>query len=401
MKNRFAKHLILLFGLTMVILSCVDEYTIPKETAIEYETEIVIEGRILAGEESVIHLSYTTPINSEEETSDILNAQVYVIGQNGYRSEAAEFDIEDDCYVIDTRRLENNTLYAVEVTVDGETYQSEFQPLLISPEIDEVTWQEHESSISIHVTTQAEKDAPRHFMWSFDEDWEIHADVDMRGNDTIKPYYVKDQYPDLTETRNPYLFCWMHDVSRNVLLHSTANLSENVLENIQLHEISIEDIRLSYIYSIQVKQWSLSDEAYNYYSILKRYTEEDEGLFTPVLSDYRGNITCTSHPNKRAHGYVLASSVTTKRIFIYEKDFKHMRSLYETPNCFARNRERDALSFAAVLNSYPWKSPWVIMARDGNPWDQDALMYTWYCVDCRQTIGATKKRPDFWPNDHE
>ena len=401
MKNRFAKHLILLFGLTMVILSCVDEYTIPKETAIEYETEIVIEGRILAGEESVIHLSYTTPINSEEETTDILNAQVYVIGQNGYRSEAAEFDIEDDCYVIDTRRLENNTLYAVEVTVDGETYQSEFQPLLTSPEIDNVTWQEHESSISIHVTTQAEKDAPRHFMWSFDEDWEIHADVDMRGNDTIKPYYVKDQYPDLTETRNPYLFCWMHDVSRNVLLHSTANLSENVLENIQLHEISIEDIRLSYIYSIQVKQWSLSDEAYNYYSILKRYTEEDEGLFTPVLSDYRGNITCTSHPNKRAHGYVLASSVTTKRIFIYEKDFKHMRSLYETPNCFARNWERDALSFAAVLNSYPWKSPWVIMARDGNPRDQDALMYTWFCVDCRRTEGATKKRPDFWPNDHE
>ena len=64
MKNRFAKHLILLFYLTMVTLSCVDEYTIPKETAIEYETEIVIEGRILAGEESVIHLSYTTPLSS-------------------------------------------------------------------------------------------------------------------------------------------------------------------------------------------------------------------------------------------------------------------------------------------------------------------------------------------------
>ena len=399
MKNRLVKHLVLLFCFIMV--ACVDEYTIPEKTAIKYEAEIVIEGRILAGEESVIHLSYTTPINSEEETTDILNAQVYVIGQNGYRSEAAEFDIEDDCYVIDTRRLENNTLYAVEVTVDGETYQSEFQPLLTSPEIDNVTWQEHESSISIHVTTQAEKNAPRHFMWSFEEDWEIHAEVDMRGTDSIKPFYVKEQYPDLTETRNPYLFCWMHDVSRNVLLHSTANLSENVIENMQLHEIGIENVRLSYIYSIQVKQWSLSDEAYNYYSILKRYTEEDEGLFTPVLSDYRGNITCTSHPNKRAHGYVLASSVTTKRIFIYEKDFKHMRSLYETPNCFARNRERDALSFAAVLNSYPWKSPWVIMARDGNPWDQDALMYTWYCVDCRQTIGATKKRPDFWPNDHE
>ena len=149
MKNRFAKHLVLLFCLTMVALSCVDEYTIPKETAIEYETEIVIEGRILAGEESVIHLSHTTPLSSEEEAPDILNAQVYVIGQNGYRSEAAEFDIEDDCYVIDTRTLENNTLYAVEVTVDNDTYQSNFQPLLISPEIDEVTWKENESRVSL------------------------------------------------------------------------------------------------------------------------------------------------------------------------------------------------------------------------------------------------------------
>ena len=395
------KPFVLLFIFTTIALSCIDEYTIPKTTAVEYEDEVVIEGRILAGEESVVFLSYTAPLNSEEETSDILNAQVYVIGQNGYRSEAAEFDIEDNCYVVDTRELENNTHYAVEVTVDGETYQSEFQPLLISPEIDEVTWQEHESSISIHVTTLAEKDDSRHFMWSFEEDWEIHAEVDMRGTDSIKPFYVKEQYPDLTETRNPYLFCWMHDVSRNVLLHSTANLSENVIENMQLHEIGIENVRLSYIYSIQVKQWSLSDEAYNYFSIQKRYTEESEGLFTPVLSDYRGNIVCTSHPDKRAHGYVLASSVTTQRIFIYEEEFEHMRSLYSNPNSIVRNKERDRDAFGAVASTYPWLSPWVIMAKDGNPDDKDALMYNWYCVDCRHTEGATKKRPDFWPNNHE
>jgi hypothetical protein len=96
MKNRFVNHLILWFCLATATISCVDEYTIPKVTAIEYEAEIVIEGRILAGGESIFHLSYTTPLNSEEEISDILNAQVYVIGQNGYRSEAAEFDIEED-----------------------------------------------------------------------------------------------------------------------------------------------------------------------------------------------------------------------------------------------------------------------------------------------------------------
>jgi hypothetical protein len=98
---------------------------------------------------------------------------------------------------------------------------------------------------------------------------------------------------------------------------------------------------------------------------------------------------------------VLASSVTTKRIFIYEAEFERMRSLYATPNCYARNWEHDYKPMGAMLATFPWKSPWVFMARDGNPWDKDALMYTWYCVDCRQTIGATKKRPDFWPNNHE
>ena len=400
MKNRFAKHLVLLFCLTMVALSCVDEYTIPKETAIEYETEIVIEGHILAGEESVIHLSHTTPLSSEEEAPDILNAQVYVIGQNGYRSEAAEFDIEDDCYVIDTRTLENNTLYAVEVTVDNDTYQSNFQPLLISPEIDEVAWKENESSVSIYVTTLAEQTDSRHFMWSFEEDWEIHAEVDMRGNDKIKPVYKKEHYPDLTETRNPYLYCWMHDVSRHINLHSSSNLSENLVKNVKLHEISIEDIRISYIYSILVKQWSLSDEAYHYFSTMKQYTEEDESLFAPILSDFQGNIRCISNPDKRAHGYVLASNVTTKRLFIYEEDFKHMRSLYTEPFCFAKGNDQmwgEEPSGPTEL----WLSPWVIMAPNGDRYNPDAILYTWSCADCRHTVGATKKRPDFWPNDHE
>lgn len=398
MKNRFTRHLILPFCLATIALSCVDEYAIPKTIATEYNAEVVIEGRILAGEESVIHLSHTAPLNSEEEAPDILNAEVYVIGQNGFRSKAAEFDIEDDCYVIDTRTLENNTLYAVEVAVDGDTYQSEFQPLLTSPEIGEVTWQENESSVSIYVSTMADKNDSRHFMWSFEEDWEFHADVDMRGNDKIKPFYKKEHYPDLTETHNPYLFCWMHDVSRSIHLYSTANLNENVVRNTKLHEIGIEDIRISYIYSILVKQWSLTDEAYKYYSTLKQYTEDSGGLFTPILSDYQGNITCLSNPDKRAHGYVLASSVTTRRIFIYEEDFEHMHSLYSNPNCYPKTS--DHINISEIVNG-PWLSPYVIMIKDGIWPGPDPVLYDWNCVDCRHTTGATKKRPDFWPNNHE
>ena len=33
--------------------------------------------------------------------------------------------------------------------------------------------------------------------------------------------------------------------------------------------------------------------------------------------------------------------------------------------------------------------------------DKESILYHNTCVDCRQTAGATKKRPDFWPNNHE
>lgn len=33
--------------------------------------------------------------------------------------------------------------------------------------------------------------------------------------------------------------------------------------------------------------------------------------------------------------------------------------------------------------------------------DLNSTMYSSNCVDCRTVYGATKKRPDFWPNNHE
>jgi len=56
-----------------------------------------------------------------------------------------------------------------------------------------------------------------------------------------------------------------------------------------------------------------------------------------------------------------------------------------------------------------WGFSWPLRIRDfgfvalskSGKIDLDARLYDRECVDCRQTKGATKKRPDFWPNNHE
>ena len=126
----------------LVFTSCVEEYKVPKKMTQAYESTLVIQGQILSGDNSVIYLNNTVPLGQVERPEPIFNADVTVIGQNGYESAKAEFDIDNDRYVIPTHNLPNNTQYAIKVVLDGETYQSEYQPLLSAKAIDDFRFQE-------------------------------------------------------------------------------------------------------------------------------------------------------------------------------------------------------------------------------------------------------------------
>lgn len=143
------KRLFYFLMIGWVFVSCIEEYQIQDVLPLE-SSDIVIQGRIASGSESVFYLSKTQPIGSEAAES-ILNAETTIVGQNGYESPKATFNIEDDCYVIDTQDLPNNTLYSVLIKTEGETYQSEFQELLTTPDIENVIYKEREDGISIHV----------------------------------------------------------------------------------------------------------------------------------------------------------------------------------------------------------------------------------------------------------
>ena len=392
------KRLLYPLMICLVFAACVEEYKIPESRTTAYDAELVIQGRILAGDKSIIYITQTQPLNSKEEPESVLNAQVTIIGQNGYESELAEFDIEQNCYTIDTQELPSNTLYAVQVKIEGEIYQSEFQSIQYTPEIDEVSYKEKTDGITIHITTYGDEKASRFYMWTYEEDWEFHADINMQALSGI-PLYSDKFYQFENRYDNPYYYCWIHNSSKNIHLYSTLELQENTAKNVELLQIPIDDIRISYIYSILVKQWGLSENAYNYYRTIELYSEESAGLFTPIPTDVLGNVSCISNPEKRVRGYVLASQTTTKRIFIYESNFKELTSEYST--C--------TIQYPPVPPTPGWANSWdyqmrtygaVIYTKYGKI-NMDAVKYSKDCVDCRTVEGATKKRPDFWPTDHK
>ena len=394
------------FCILLCFSSCIEDFQINGSASI-VERQIVVQGRIAVGDQSVIYVSYSQPLGSKDKPELVMNAEVRVVGENGFQSSLAKFDEENGYYWIDTKELPDNTKYALQVEVNGESYQSEYLSLQDTPEIGNVIYEEHAEGISIHVQTQGSRDSSPHYMWSYEEDWETHAPVDITKVPGILYYWYNHQIyqHEFSAEYNPYLYCWGHNASSQIFIYSTETMQQNKVD-VELLQIPIDDIRISYIYSLLVKQCSLSDEAYRYYHTLQTYFENNQALFPVMPVEIKGNMKCTSNPDIRVQGYVLATNVKTKRIFIYESEFKQIHSEYETKYCSSENPN--------VADEY-WKEKWndkvnsgALIVSGNGYWSPDknedymkSILYSRSCVDCRTADGATKKRPDFWPNNHE
>ena len=398
---------ILLSAAILFHFSCIEEYSISSKQNINEHNAIVIQGQIFSGEKSKIYISKTEPLNSVEQPEPISNAKVYVIGENGYKSEIAQYDTDGKLYLIDTETLPNNTSYAILVNVNGEVFQSDFLTLQNTPEIDNLTYKEKEDGVSIHISTHNTHNESRYYMWAYEEDWEFHAPIDFLGIKGI-PVYNKILYNrDIINGHNPYLYCWKHTNSSNIFIYETENLQENAVKDVELIKIPINDIRISYIYSILVKQFCLDKNAYNYYKTLELYTEKNNSLFTPMPNELRGNVKCTSNAQIKVYGYVLASNIKTKRIFIYASDFKEIYPEYEDNQCIFLIPDDKDNSWYHSWSEMVDKSGAIVMTTNGSfsPFSNteylDSKLYSRECVDCRTVKGSTKQRPDFWPNNHE
>lgn len=394
------RRLVYILIIFFIVTSCIEEYI--QANISQDQKKVVIQGRIFAGEESVFYVSYTKDFGDRNKLQEtILNATVKIVGENGYESKKAEFDIENDRYFIDTKDLEANTLYAVRVEVEGETYQSEYLSILQTPEIEEITYEESPNGISLLVSTKGDNDGSRYYMWSYEEDWEFTASIDFKA-EPEKYYYNEFTYPIGENQPNPYYRCWGHNLSSNIYLGSTDKLNENIIKNLKLFTISADDVRISNVYSLLLKQWTLSKEAYAYYTQMQQLTEKNDGIFQLMPYEIKGNVHCISTPSKKTLGYVIASNITTKRKFIFASDFKQCIPVF-TGICSETSITKENFDWQTIENELRGGAIFYIPTKinfnhfwEYTPTGKE-IIYSKQCVDCRTVEGSTNKRPDFWP----
>ena len=367
--------------------ACLDEYNPPE--IVNSEPLLVVEGNI-SDVETSIRLSSTSTLGNNalvpvENAVVRLESENQGILENLTYTNNGQYSIEND--------LAFNDRYRIVIEAESDTYVSEYLDLLPTPKIDSVGWEQVDGVFQVHVSTHDDTQSTRYYLWEFEETWLYRS--------RYNSYFTYEEGEFFPRARdNQIYFCWKSEPSSAVLVGTTVNLTEDVIFKQPVQQIVPQDnLKLSNRYSILVKQYALTKEAYEFWELLKKNSESVGTFFDPQPSQLPTNINCTTDPNKQVIGYISASQVKEERLFVSRIDLPFDNiPFFPTSLCeldtvlFAEGQDEVELQFGGGFNLPTLEIvslfSGIVIGFESAPRQ---------CADCR-IFGGTNQEPEFWRN---
>lgn len=361
-------------------------------------TFTVIEGDILAGDYTTVKVSSSKTLDDKSKTITYLPSDVYVESSTGEKFQGSA-DVAGNSYLVDTRNIDLSKQYrlVVKTKSDNRVYSSSWQEVLKAAPIDSITYSiaSDRKTMDIYVSTHSDSSC-KYYRWTGHEVWEYTAPFYAYYYFYKATYVTNDEIRQFKNGENRY-YCWNEDDVSEFMFASTEDLSANVIDRHRLYSIANTELKISYLYSVELLQEAISEEAYRYYDLLYRNSEDVGSLFSPQPSECRGNIICESDPSITVLGYISASTVSRMRKYINNRE----THFYVNPDKATYNEE------PIVVDRSQWRSYYkngfdIFDMTEDSKHSSSNVEYTWLplrCIDCEVWGKGTKTKPDFWPND--
>lgn len=364
--------------LVVLLLSCKKPYN-PRIVAAS-DSYLVVEGVINPGSDTtIIKLSKTVNVSNKTTSNPELEALVNIEDSQGNMWQL-NGDGTGRYLSVGILSLPATSKYRLNIsTSKGEKYQSDFVDIKPTPPIDSVGYNIKNGDLGVYVNAHNPSNNTRYYRWEFNETWQFNVEYESSLMvDTLAKQLVARR------ADQQVFSCFGNDVSTNILLGSTISLSSDVVYQNQLTNMALSSEKLETKYSIIVKQYALTTDAYQFYTLLKKNTEQLGGLFGELPSQLTGNIHCISNPAKIAIGYITATNVQSKRIFISHS------SLPPTTTIYPFNCEIDSTGDGGIFIG----STKVITPIAYDSQTRKYIYSSAGCADC--TTRGTNKMPSFW-----
>ena len=385
---------IYILAVLIMTLGCQKPY-LPHIVAVP-SNYLVVEGVINTGSDSTsIRLSRTVQLSSTAQVKPELGATVTVTTDAGGNYPLSSTG--KGYYTGPGLNVNSSAKYGLKiVTSDGKVYQSDMVVAKNSPPIDSVYFRIQSDGIKIYADTHDPSHNSTYYRWDYKETYEIHT--------AFYSYVYLSQIPvDTVLIRNytdQIYDCWLSNLSTGIVLNSSAKLTQDVIANNEIASIGATSEKLRVRYSILVKQYALTPDAFHYYEQLKKNTEQLGSIFDAQPSELPGNIHCVTNPGEAVIGYITAGSPTQRRIFIGNNVLPAWQAVTPYDGCMmdtAYFKKAVGAGFVNEVQLYIYTQEQTPIFAIVPPGSTQAIGYAASspeCVDC--TLRGTNKQPDFW-----
>jgi hypothetical protein len=371
--------LLLLIGLAR----CRQTYNPPAIKAVN--SYLVVDGFINTGPNAVTAFNINRTRNlGDSVTAGIpeLNAHTTIACSDGTTYPLID-TANTGTYTSTPLNLDNTKQYSIAITTaDGRRYSSDAVPCKLTPPIDSVFWRQP-NNFTVYVSTHDPSNNTRYYRYDYSETWEHDANI-------VSPWAVVNGNLVASDSTNQKTRCWSTAPSTNVLIASSAALANDVISAFPVATVPQGDTKIDIRYSILVRQYALTEDAYNYWLLIQKTSQGLGTLFDLQPTQLVGNIHCLTNPSEPVIGFLSANSVQQQRIFVYQTyltDWIHNSPAF---GC-------DTIEIAYNPNTFPafnfpdtgygpfyFNGPTVL------------VLAPLFCLDCTR-FGGTSVKPSFWP----
>jgi hypothetical protein len=375
---------LMVFAIAVLLAGCKEKFNSPVPPVVT--GYLVVEGVVNNdGGLTIIRLSRTTDLNN---TNTIQEKGAIVKLEDSNNSPLIMLESGDGNYSIDNLHLDTSLKYRLTITTsNNEEYVSDLVSVRNNPPIDTLNWVRDDKGVTIFINTHDPQNNTLYYQWDYLETWEFRS-----ARAASLKYVIGNGIPVGVEFRLPtdpnISTCWQYNPSTNILLGSSAKLSQDVI-HLPIANIPPESWKLGVLYSILVKQYTWSKEGFEFLERMKKNTETVGSVFDAQPSELNGNIRCVSNPSQPVIGFFNICTIQEKRIFIRNNEVPGWGYRMDCREVVIENNPD------SILKKGAGKLPTTVSRQGSFGYIVDFFAADDQCVDC--TLRGSNVKPTYWP----
>ena len=315
MRNYKPNYIFILLVLAFAFNGCTETYPLITN---RYEEALIVEATItneLKNQE--VKITKTARFEDEEYLPET-GAEVFITDDAGTKY---GFNEDSGKYISSIAfQIESGKKYQLHInTKDGKSFESAAETLpTINPiqsvvatveEIDNI------NGVAIRVSSFDPTSTSKYYRYDYEETYKVVAPKWRPTRAVWNPNGFIDYFPNSPETKT----CYGSKKNIGLLLATTNNLTEDRVEFLTRF-ISDQDYIITTRYSILVRQYVESLNAYNYYNTLKKMSGSGSLLSPNQPGFLLGNLRSTKNQEDKISGYFDVCSVSSQRIYFNYSD---------------------------------------------------------------------------------